>query len=428
MKPMNLKRINNELHLNNISIKSLADKYGTPLYLYDEIELHYNMKEYVSNFKSKKFDAHVVYASKAFLAPELCKIVDEESLYMDAVSIGDLYIANTSNYPMSKIVFHGNNKSNDELIYAVENNVGLIVVDNIDELERLKVIAKAYNQKVNTLFRVNPGIDVHTHKYIQTALYVSKFGESIYDEVTIDKIIKSYLESEFVNLLGFHSHIGSQIKEVKPFLLNVEKMITFTKMIEEKYSMSLPHINFGGGFGIKYFDNDTDINLKYVLEKMIKKIESISKKLNYSVEHVYIEPGRSIVGTAGITVYECGFIKRTYGGKNYLFINGGMTDNIRPALYQAKYEVEAVKTYENEEVIVVDVAGKCCESGDIIAKDVKVPQVQPGDLLVVYATGAYNYSMSSNYNSITKPAVVFVGDGEKIVSKKEKLEDLNRLF
>lgn len=428
MKPMNLKRIDKELFLNNISVESLALKYGTPLYLYDEVELHNNMNEYVSNFKSKKFDTHVVYASKAFLVPELCKIVDEENLYMDAVSIGDLFIANTSKYPMSKIVFHGNNKSNEELDYAVENNVGLIVVDNIDELERLKQIAKRHNKVVNTLFRVNPGIDVHTHKYIQTALYVSKFGESIYDLETIDKIMHSYMECDNIRLLGFHSHIGSQIKEVKPFLLNVEKMITFSKMIEDKYNVKLPHLNLGGGFGIKYYEKDADINLKYVLEKMIKKIESVSKKLNYDVKEVYIEPGRSIVGTAGITVYECGFIKKTYGGKNYLFINGGMTDNIRPALYQAKYEVEAVKSYENEEKIIVDVAGKCCESGDIIAKDVSVPLVSPGDFIVVYATGAYNYSMSSNYNSITKPAVVFVGNGEKVVSRKEKLEDLNRLF
>ena len=428
MKPMNLTRINNELHLNNISLNTLAREYGTPLYVYDEFELHHNMKEYTINFNSKKFDTHIVYASKAFLVPELCNIVNEESLYMDAVSLGDLYVAKTSNFKMERIVFHGNNKSNEELEYALKNGVGLIVVDNLDELERLKKLSKKLDIKANTLFRVNPGIDAHTHKYIQTALYVSKFGESIYDIETIDKIIESYKESEHVSLLGFHSHIGSQIKEVKPFLQNIEKMITFTKMIEEKHNMKLEYLNLGGGFGIKYYEKDSDINLKYVLEKMIQKIESVSKKLNYNVKHVYIEPGRSIVGTAGITIYECGMIKHTYGGKNYLFINGGMTDNIRPALYQAKYEVDVVNLDQNALKIVVDVAGKCCESGDIIAQDVLVPYVNSGDFIVVYATGAYTYSMSSNYNNITKPAVIFVGDNVRVVSRREKLEDLNRLF
>ena len=428
MRPMNLEIKNNELHLNNHSLIELGKKYNTPLYIYDENELHHNMKEYTLNFKSKKFDTSIVYASKAFLVPELCHIVDSEGLYMDAVSIGDLYIANTSNFPMSKIVFHGNNKSDEELIYAVENSVGIIVVDNLDELERLKKIANERSKEVNTLFRVNPGIDVHTHKYIQTALYVSKFGESIYDEITIDSIIKSYKKSNFVKLKGFHSHIGSQIKEVKPFLLNIEKMINFTKNIEEKYEISLPYLNLGGGFGIKYYETDTEIDLKYVLDKMIKKIETVSKKVNYQVKHVFIEPGRSIVGTAGITLYRCGMIKKTYGGKNYLFIDGGMTDNIRPALYQARYEVEPVKLHKDEEKIKVDVAGKCCESGDIIAKDVMIPVVNPGEYVVVYGTGAYNHSMSSNYNSITKPAVIFVSDEIKVVSRREKLEDLNRLF
>lgn len=428
MKPMNLKTINNELHLNNHSLTELGKTYKTPLYIYDEKELHYNMQEYTSNFKSEKFDTSIVYASKAFLVPELCHIVDSEGLYMDAVSIGDLYVANSAKFPMSKIVFHGNNKSNEELVYAVENNVGIIVVDNLDELERLNIIANNLSKEVNTLFRVNPGIDVHTHKYIQTALYVSKFGESIYDEETINKIITKYKESKLVKLLGFHSHIGSQIKEVKPFLLNIDKMINFTKSIEEKHALSLPYLNLGGGFGIKYYETDTEINLKYVLEKMIKRIEAASKKANYQLKHVFIEPGRSIVGTAGITLYQCGMVKKTYGGKNYLFIDGGMTDNIRPALYQAKYEIETVKSHENEEMIKVDVAGKCCESGDIIAKDVMIPVVNPGEYVVVYGTGAYNHSMSSNYNSITKPAVIFVGDEIKVVSRRETLEDLNRLF
>lgn len=428
MKPMNLKTINNELYLNNFSIKELAEKYNTPLYIFDEKHLRYNMSNYVNNFKSKKFNTNIVYASKAFLVPELCKIVNEESLFMDAVSIGDLFVAKSSSFPMEKIVFHGNNKSNQELEYAIDNQVGIIVVDNLDELVRLDKLASLKKVVVNTMFRVNPGIDVHTHKYIQTALYVSKFGESIYDDDTINNVIEYYKSSKYVKLLGFHSHIGSQIKEVKPFLLNVDKMLYFTKSIEDKFDMKLSHVNLGGGFGIKYYEKDSDILLEYVLNKIIKRIESVSKKLNLHIDNVYIEPGRSIVGTPGITVYECGIIKHTYGGKNFLFINGGMTDNIRPALYQAKYEVEVVKLNSEAEKVVVDVVGKCCESGDFIAKDVTIPTTNPGDYLVVYGTGAYTYSMSSNYNNLIKPCVIFVSDEVKVVSRREEINDLNRLF
>ena len=205
-------------------------------------------------------------------------------------------------------------------------------------------------------------------------------------------------------------------------------MIEFTKNIEDKYEIKLPYLNLGGGFGVKYYEEDNEISLAYVLEKMIKRLEKTSKQLEYNLEKVFIEPGRSIVGTAGITLYECGFVKKTYGEKNYLFINGGMTDNIRPALYQAKYAVDIVNKAENEKNLKVDIAGKCCESGDLIATDTMIPQAEPGDILAVYTTGAYTYSMSSNYNSITKPAVIFVGKDVKIVSKREKLEDLTRLF
>lgn len=428
MKPRNLTINNNELYLNGHSLRELAQNYQTPLYVYDEKELHQRMDEYKKNFLSKKFDTEIVYASKAFLVPELCNIINDHNLMMDAVSIGDLYIANYSKFPLSRIIFHGNNKTNDELQYAVENEIGIIVVDNIDELIRLNKIAKENNKLVNTLFRVNPGIDVHTHKYIKTALYVSKFGESIYDIETIKTIIDTYKKSENVRLLGFHAHIGSQIKEVKPFLSCIDKMVEFTKNIEDSHNIELSYLNLGGGFGVKYYEEDNEISLAYVLDKMIKRLEKISKKYNYNLKKVFIEPGRSIVGTAGITLYECGFIKKTYGDKNYLFINGGMTDNIRPALYQAKYAVDVVNKINNDKNLKVDVAGKCCESGDLIATDVMIPEAVPGDILVVYTTGAYTYSMSSNYNSITKPAVIFVGDDVKVVSKREQLEDLTRLF
>lgn len=428
MKPKYLYTKNNELYLHNFSLKSLAEKYKTPLYVYDEVDLDEKMKEYKEFFSSKKFDTKIVYASKAFLVPEIAKMVQKNDLYMDSVSLGDLYIAKKAGFEFKRIVFHGNNKSDEELSYAVENNVGLIVVDNIDELNRLIKIAQKKNQEVNTLFRVNPGINAHTHKYIKTSLYVSKFGESIYDEQMIDLIINTYQKNKLVKLLGFHSHIGSQIKEIHPFVLNIKKMVAFSKYIEKKFQISLPILNIGGGFGIKYYEGDSDVDLSKLLRRMIKTIENEIKKIDYTPQTIMIEPGRSIVGSAGITLYECGTLKHTYGGKNYLFIDGGMTDNIRPSLYQAKYEVAIAGKVENEKNVIVDIAGKCCESGDIIAYDVMLPTPEVGDILVTFATGAYTYSMASNYNNNLKPMVIFVGDKVKIVSKRESLDDLNKLF
>lgn len=426
MKPNNLKEINNELYLGRYSLKSLVEKYQTPLYVYDEEDLLSTIDEYKETFQSSKFDTQIVYASKAFLVPDICDIMRKKGLMIDAVSIGDLYLIKNSNFSLSRVIFHGNNKSDKELEYAIKNDIGLIVVDNLDELSRLIKIANVYKKEINTLFRVNPGIDAHTHKYIQTALYVSKFGESIYDEEKLDQIMKKYQSSKNVKLLGFHSHIGSQIHEIKPFLMNIDKMVTFTKMMETKYNMKLPYLNLGGGFGIKYLENDKQVSLDILLNKMIKRLETKSKKENYELEKVFIEPGRSIVGRAGITLYECGTIKQTYGGKNYLFIDGGMTDNIRPALYNAKYSVEVTPKHRGK--IVVDVAGKCCESGDIIAHNQLIDKPNKGDILVVYATGAYTYSMSSNYNGQLKPAVILVGDKVKIISKRESLEDLMDSF
>lgn len=428
MKPISLIAVNNELTLHNYSLSDLAKKYQTPLYVYDEKHLDMVINEYLNNFKAKTFDTKIVYASKAFLVPAICDIAKAKGLMIDAVSIGDLYVIKEANFPLENVIFHGNNKSSQELEYAICNNVGIIVVDNLDELNRLDKIANTLNKKVNTLFRVNPGIDAHTHKYIQTALYDSKFGESIYDIDTIDKIMHKYLTSNNVLLLGFHSHIGSQIHEQKPFLMNIDKMIEFTKFIENKYLVSLPYLNLGGGFGIKYQEKDKKLNLEMLLKKMINHLSKKAKELNYNLKCAFIEPGRSIVGTAGITLYECGTIKQTYGGKNYLFVNGGMTDNIRPALYSALYTVDVANRINEPKSIKVDVAGKCCESGDIIAHDQLIPMTNPGDILVVYDTGAYTYSMSSNYNGQLKPAVILVGDTIKVISKKEELKDLFRLF
>ena len=425
-KYMNIR--NNKLYIGDYSLEKIAEEYKTPLYVYDEKHLRDELDNYVNNFKSKKFETSIVYATKAFLVPELCHILNEKQYHLDIVSKGDMDVLEKANFPFNNVVFHGNNKSYEELCHAVDKNIGLIVVDNIRELEILEEIACSKGKVIDTLFRFNPGIDAHTHKYIKTALYESKFGESIYDEKKIEQIIVTYKNSPHVNFLGCHSHIGSQIREHKPFLLNINKMLEFTKSLNDKYNLDLSVIDLGGGMGIDYESEESGFKIEELLLKMIQRLESKIKKLNLNIKKVLIEPGRSIVGTSGVTLYKCGYLKTTFTGKNYLFIDGGMTDNIRPALYQAVYDVDIVNRMNDEKTLKADIVGKCCESGDIIARDAMIPNVKENDIMVVYNTGAYTYSMSSNYNGLYKPAVIFVSDKIKIVSKRETEKEINKLF
>lgn len=426
MKPYSLKIHNNEAYLNNHKITDLANKYQTPLYVIDEKGVRKACLDFQTFFKSDKFKSTIVYASKAFLVPKMATLVDEYGFYMDAVSLGDLYVASFANFPMKKIVFHGNNKQTDELIYALDKGVGLIVVDNISELLELASLCLERKQSQNILIRINPGIDAHTHKYIQTAKLTSKFGESLYDEKVIDQMMKIIKNSSYLKLLGFHAHIGSQIHEMDAYFLEIDKMVIFQSEIAEKYQLDLPTLNIGGGFGIKYTIDEENRTIKEMMLAITKKLEQALK--NTLIKEIMIEPGRAIIGPNGITLYECSKIKHTYGGKNYLFIDGGMTDNIRPSLYGALYECDIATKMMNKKELLVDVAGKCCESGDIIRSNVLVPNVDKGDILIVYATGAYNYSMASNYNNLLKPAVILVGDEVEIISRRQTLKDLTNLF
>lgn len=428
MKPLGLKIIKNEAFLHNYKISDLANKYQTPLYIMDEEQINRSIQDYLTFFKSDAFHTSVVYASKAFLTTAFVKYIDSHGLFIDAVSLGDLYVIHKAGFTMEKVVFHGNNKSIAELQYAIETNVGIIVVDNLFELKHLSRLANDYQKKISILIRINPGIDAHTHQYIQTAKFTSKFGESMYDEEMIYKLIKVCQSSKYIKLLGFHAHIGSQIHETEAFKLEVSKMIDFQNRVNDKFQLSLDTLNLGGGFGIQYTYDEKSLSIQEMMTSLITNIEKKLKSSNSKIRNFMIEPGRSIVGEAGITVYTCSQIKSTYGKKNYLFIDGGMTDNIRPALYGAVYECDVATKMNNRKEILVDVVGKCCESGDIIRKDVLVPRIDEGDILIVYATGAYNYSMSSNYNNLLKPAVIMVGKEVKVMSRREQLEDLCKLF
>lgn len=423
MKPKYLNVINNEAYIRNFNLKELVNEYSSPLFVLDKKELMDNIQLFKDEFKINDLNSHIVYASKALLLPRLCQIMNDEGLYIDAVSLGDLFVIKNSGFPMDKVVFHGNNKSLEELKFAASNDC-IIVCDNYNELVKLSTL----NKKVRTMFRVNPGIEAHTHKYIQTAIINSKFGESIFDDEAINRIMEFYLNHSNIKLLGFHSHIGSQIGDIEPFLLNVDTMLEFTKKIIDKYHYPLTSVNFGGGFMVPYTKKDPKVDLKEVLSKMSERIFIKSKELNIKLNDVYIEPGRSLIGNSTITLYSCDMIKTNISGHKFLFINGGMTDNIRPALYHASYEADIVNKMNDKKVIKCDVAGKCCESGDVIIKNIKLPMVDSGDILMVYDTGAYTYSMSSNYNNQLKPAFVFLEDKAVLVARHQELEDLITLF
>lgn len=426
MRPIGFNIKNNSAYLHQYKLSEIAKEYQTPLYILDEIQLKKNFEDYQQYFKGKTFQSTIVYASKALLTPYICDLTKEYDFYMDSVSLGDLFVAKTSNFPMENIVLHGNNKSIEELEYALKNKVGYIVVDNLYELENLDYLVNQLKIASKILIRINPGIDAHTHKYIQTANHASKFGINIEDIKTIHQMIKIVKSSKYLNLCGFHSHIGSQIQQVEPFIAEIEKMSIFQNEIAKKYKLHLPLLNIGGGFGIKYTIEDQTLSIKEMMSLISHQIDKTLSKQKM-INHIMIEPGRSIVGNAGITLYTCNQIKHTLN-KNYLLIDGGMTDNIRPALYNAKYECDIVDKMNQKKEITVDIVGKACESGDIIRENVNIPNINHNDVLVVYATGAYNYSMASEYNNHLKPALIVIGDKIKVISRRENLEDLNRFF
>ncbi len=412
-------RHNGELYVGERKLSELAKTYQTPLYVYDETGILDKIRIFETFFTSQKFACEVIYASKAFLAPRLCHILNDHRFGIDAVSAGDLHLIEKSGFDPHRIVLHGNNKSDEELELGVAMGVEYLVVDNYPELIKLKHLSETKKTVVHTLFRVNPGINAHTHAYIETALLSSKFGESIYDGAMMEKISKTYQESPYLVLDGFHAHIGSQINNPNSFTKEAKTMMAFIRKFQDAQPIPIRVLNLGGGFGIKYLDDDQEINLENMLGKTVKTVESLCKKYEIKLEKLLIEPGRSLVGDSGFTLYRCGGNKQTVGGKNYLFIDGGMADNIRPALYQAKYTVEIANRADStikKDTKIYDVVGKCCESGDIIAKDIPIPEAQDGDTVVVYSTGAYCYSMSMNYNGLVRGAVIFVNGKDAFIA------------
>lgn len=406
------------MKISNVDVKALKEKYGTPLYIYDVNHLKKNMLGYLNYFKSKEFETEVLFASKAFSCKEVLRIAKNEGMSLDVVSKGELYTALAVDFPTDRIYFHGNNKTIDELAYAIDNNIGMIVVDNLMELYALEEVAKEKNKKVNIIIRMNVGVEAHTHKFIVTSHVDSKFGV-LYNSNDYKEMIDVALNSKYLNFKGFHSHIGSQIFDLDAFKAALEKLL----LIVKDFNFPLV-LNIGGGFGVHYTNEDKPIPFDIVSKTLIETAEEALKKNNIKLEKLCIEPGRSIVAEAGYTLYTIGFMKKT-PNKEYYFIDGGMTDNIRPALYQAKYDCDIVGKENLEKTEVVTIAGKCCESGDLIIEGAHLPKAEKGDLLITYTTGAYGYSMSSNYNKALTPAVVFVEDGKDYLAiRRQTLEEL----
>lgn len=414
------------LSIGGVKVTELAQKYGTPLYIMDQELIESNMRKYKENFKSDKFQTQIVYASKAFLAKAMCQLVEKYDMDIDAVSGGELYTIKVSGLDMKRVHMHGNNKTLEELEMCVDYGIGSIIIDNETEIENLSYVCAQKNKKIKAMLRINIGIDAHTHEYIKTSKHSSKFGESIFDEKLVG-IVEKIVKDKNIEFLGFHCHIGSQIFDTKAFHEGIETMVVETKKIADTLGIKIPEINLGGGFGVYYTENDVEVDIEKFMRSMIEHIEKSLDEHKLEIEKVSIEPGRSIVGNAGSTLYTVEGIKQTYDGVKYMFIDGGMTDNIRPALYQAEYEAVIANRLDEKEREVVTVAGKCCESGDLIIKGKSLPKGEKGDLLLVSTTGAYGYSMSSNYNKLARPAVVFVKNGKaSLAIRRESFEDLVR--
>lgn len=417
----------NELCIGGISCSDLVKEFGSPLYVMDENLLISTCKSYYDNFKCKENHNRVAYAGKAFLTKAMCKLVNEQGLYLDVVSGGELFTAYKAGFPLNKVYFHGNNKSRGEIELGVKLGVGRFVVDNLDEMKMLNEEAGKNNIKQDIYLRLTPGIEAHTHDYIKTGQIDSKFGFAPVGE-TIMNAVKLALDCENLNLKGLHCHIGSQIFETEPYKDAVEIMMNFMKEIKDQTGHIIPELDLGGGFGIHYTDEDKPREPKEYCEVILNKVDEVCSRLNIERPILTIEPGRSIVGNAGITLYTIGAIKNIEGVRIYVSVDGGMTDNIRPALYGAKYEMAIANKIDEKANTRVAIAGKCCESGDIFIEDICIQKPEIGDILAVFSTGAYGFSMSSNYNKNPKAPVVFIKDGVvRLVSKRQSYEELLEL-
>lgn len=404
----------------------LVKEYGTPLYVMDETQIRENCRAFVDSMKENYGDGTVLYASKAFSCKEICRIMAQEGMCLDVVSGGELYTALQAGFPAKRIHFHGNNKTERELREALSVDIGCIIVDNMTELEVLNTIAGRMGKKPSIMFRVKPGIDAHTHSFIMTGQIDSKFGFAL-ETGEAKAAVEAANKMENVELTGLHCHIGSQIFDIDPFEAAAKVMMKFIKEIKDDFNFTVRELDLGGGFGIQYLSEQNPEKFSEYMKRVSKVVRAAAEELDIDMPHILIEPGRSIVGAAGITLYTVGGVKEIPNVRTYVSVDGGMGDNPRYILYQSEYELLCANKANAPKDFKATVAGRCCESGDLIQENTYIQQVEPGDILAVLSTGAYNYSMASNYNRVPRPPVVMVKNGEsRVIVRGESYEDLVR--
>ena len=423
LKPVTAK-INSDgnLEIGGCDTVELVEKYGSPLYVIDEKTLRGICRDYKEAF-SKYPKVNMMFASKSLCTTAVSSILSSEGFGFDVVSAGEIYTVYKSGADMSKVLFNGNNKSFDELTLAIELGVGRISVDNFFELSLLDEIAKSHNKTVDILLRITPGIECHTHEYIQTGHLDSKFG---FDLTQIDGAVELVLtEYKNLKLHGLHAHIGSQIFETKVYHDEIEILVRELKRLDDKFSLKLDEINIGGGLGVKYTEKDVPPSTYEIADVILNSLSAAVQKFGIELPALFIEPGRSIVSTSGVTLYTIGSSKQVPKGKKYIAVDGGMADNPRPSMYQAEYSAIIANKPEKTPDTMVTVAGRFCESGDILIKDILLPSPEEGDILCVFNTGAYNYSMASNYNRVQKSAMVLVNNSQSdMIINRETLDDI----
>lgn len=422
--------VNEKGHLTfaGLDTVELAEKYGTPLYLMDENRIRERVRIY-KNAMQKYFPKNSVpeFASKAFSTKQIYRIMAEEGADIDVVSCGEIYTAFSAGFPMEKAYFHGNNKTDSDIRFAIERGVGYFVIDNEEEMLALNNIAGEMGITQKALLRVTPGIDPHTHKKISTGSVESKFGIAI-ETGQAKETTKKLLSLKNIKLCGFHCHIGSQIFESEPFVTASEIMLKFIKDIKDTLGYTAEMLNLGGGFGVRYVESDPVIDYDEKIAEVANAVNRQCEVLGLSVPVIHMEPGRSFVADAGMTLYTVGSVKEIKGYKNYVSVDGGMADNPRFALYESEYTVILASRANEEKNYTATVAGRCCESGDLIGEDFKITKPQRGEILAVLTTGAYNYSMASNYNRIPRPPVIMLKDGKDYLAvKRETFEDIIKL-
>ncbi|NLJ94283.1 MAG: diaminopimelate decarboxylase [Clostridiaceae bacterium] len=417
---------NNKLNIGGIVVNELAKEFGTPLYVFDEADFIERAHLFLDNFVSERFDTTVYYAGKTFSNLYIFGLIKELGLALDVVSEGELFTAIKAGVNPESIILHGNNKLQRELEMALDYKISRIVIDHPTEYQLLSKLCQERQQTIKVLLRINPGIEADTHAFIKTSTEDSKFGMNTADQATYT-LLNEIAQDPYIDLVGIHCHIGSQVLNKKFFFEEAEIVLDFVHQIREEHNISLPEINLGGGFGVYYTSEDQPFNLETFLPTYIEIIEKKIEEYNLEIKNIAIEPGRALINDSGSLIYKIGAVKYPYRGNPYIFVDGGMSDNIRPALYGAKYEAALPNRINDEPEAVFKVAGKLCESGDVLIEEAKLPMPDQNDLLIIPAAGAYTFSMSSNYNRLPKPAVVFVNDGQaKLAVKREDYNDLIR--